>query len=161
MLASIGLASTALRTLGGLLNSPSGQTKPAQRTSLQDFYGMLSGVTPSAPVAPVRQVDRSSGSGTADLLQGLFNDLDVDGSGGISIGEFVGQLGAGGTNEANARLVYGAIDRNGDGQVTQEEMTDGLKRADGKVNAASLQAIQSYLAMQRTIASQRSPGFFA
>jgi hypothetical protein len=65
-----------------------------------------------------------------DLRQQAFNKADVDGSGGLSIAEFQGLEGPGGAkpSEAQAEEAFKAFDGDGDGQLTQRELDDGLQK---------------------------------
>ena len=85
----------------------------------------LSPATFSAVLSAQSDASASSSDKSA-ALQRLFSDLDTDGSGGISKAEFEQQLGAGGTNVANADKVFGKIDADGDGSISLDELTKAL-----------------------------------
>ncbi|MCG6204475.1 EF-hand domain-containing protein [Rhodopseudomonas sp. HC1] len=60
-------------------------------------------------------------------LKDLFAQLDGNGDGAISKGEFESALGAGGTNTANADKVFAKLDTDGDGSVSAKELAAALQ----------------------------------
>ena len=68
-------------------------------------------------------------------LKDLFSQLDSNADGQISKSEFESNLGAGGTNTANADSVFGKLDTNGDGSVSLDELSAALKGKGGHHHA--------------------------
>lgn len=77
------------------------------------------------------QASASSSTSKSGALKNLFSLLDNNGDGQISKSEFESNLGAGGTNIANADSVFGKLDTNGDGSVSLDELSAALKGKGG------------------------------
>lgn len=102
-----------------------GKSGPAVQTGSVLPTQNLSPATFSAALSAQSTASTTSSDKTA-AFQKLFSDLDTDGSGGISKAEFEQQLGAGGTNVANADKVFGKLDKDGDGSISLDELTSAL-----------------------------------
>jgi hypothetical protein len=104
-------------------------TTPGQASGSGGFSPLSPG-TMSALLAAQSQASTAATSAPTDpnaALKDLFSQLDANGDGQISQGEFKKALGAGGTNLAQADQVFGKLDKNGDGSVTLDELSSALK----------------------------------
>lgn len=115
----------------GLTTSSSASQAPGSSSVGQS--GALSPQTLSALIAAQDSSQASSSSATSksDALKDLFSKLDSNGDGQISKSEFESNLGAGGTNTANADSVFGKLDTNSDGSVSLDELSAALKGKGG------------------------------
>lgn len=93
--------------------------------------GALSPDTLNALFAAQSSTQSSGTTSQSDALKDLFGLLDTNGDGQISKSEFESNLGAGGTNIANADSVFGKLDTNGDGSVSLDELSTALKSKGG------------------------------
>ena len=94
-------------------NSAASKLSPATFSALLDAQGQTQTNATGAATA----ADRPA------LLNKLFSALDTNGDGQIAKSEFQDQLGAGGTNLANADSVFGKLDKNGDGSLSIDELS--------------------------------------
>jgi Ca2+-binding EF-hand superfamily protein len=115
------------------LTTPSSSASQASGLSSVGRSGALSPQTLSALIAAQdpSQASASSATSRSDALKDLFSKLDSNGDGQISKSEFESNLGAGGTNTANADSVFGKLDTNGDGSVSLDELSAALKGKGG------------------------------
>lgn len=115
------------------LSTPSTSTSQTPGSSSVGQSGALSPQTLSALIAAQdpSQASASSATNRTDALKDLFSKLDSNGDGQISKSEFESNLGAGGTNTANADSVFGKLDTNGDGSVNLDELSAALKGKGG------------------------------
>jgi EF-hand domain pair len=94
-------------------------------------FSQLSPETMNALLAAQGQASSDSGgpptASRSGALNHLFSTLDADGSGCIDKTEFEEALGAGGTNTANAKDVFGRLDKDGDGSVSLGELVSALR----------------------------------
>ena len=104
---------------------------PASGTGIVGQSGALSPQTLSALFATQDASQSSPTTSQSGALKDLFSKLDSNGDGQISKSEFESNLGAGGTNTANADSVFGKLDTNGDGSVSLDELSAGLKGKGG------------------------------
>ena len=109
---------SATQTSGSASVGQSGALSP------QTLNALLAAQDPS-------QTSSSSSTSRSDALKDLFSKLDSNGDGQISKSEFESNLGAGGTNTANADSVFGKLDTNGDGSVSLDELSTALKGKGG------------------------------
>jgi hypothetical protein len=58
----------------------------------------------------------------ADGTGGLFGQLDGDGNGAISQGEFESAVSSAGVDSSSADALFGKLDANGDGNISQSEL---------------------------------------
>ncbi len=154
-LALAGAASSALDLLSSLTPGKSGSTAKTQTGLTQNTTtsfglatpatstsqtsgsagvgqsGALSPQTLSALFAAQDPSQSSSSTSRSDALKDLFSKLDSNGDGQISKSEFESNLGAGGTNTANADSVFSKLDTNGDGSVSLDELSSALKGKGG------------------------------
>ncbi len=117
---SFGLSGTTARAVSSSCGSCS-QSGSLSPQTLNALFAAQSSSQPSS----------SASTSQSDALKDLFGQLDVNGDGQISKSEFESQLGAGGTNTANADSVFGKLDTNGDGSVSLDELTSALKSKGG------------------------------
>ena len=153
-LALAGAASSALDLLSSLTTGKSSSSTPvktgltqnttspfaltttsssATQTSGSTGIGQSGALSPQTLSALFAAQDPSQTSSTSrsDALKDLFSKLDSNGDGQISKSEFESNLGAGGTNTANADSVFGKLDTNGDGSVSLDELSAALKGKGG------------------------------
>ena len=136
-----GKSSSTAKTKTGLTQnttSPFGLTTPsssASQTSGSAGVGQSGALSPQTLSALIAAQDPSQTSSSATsksgALKDMFNLLDSNGDGQISKSEFESNLGAGGTNTANADSVFGKLDTNGDGSVSLDELSAALKGKGG------------------------------
>jgi hypothetical protein len=135
-----GAASSALDLLSSLISTPSTGKVTTGLTQNTTSFGLTSAATTSSPaltsgtstsgiLAPqtLNALLAAQGSSQSDSLKDLFGLLDTNGDGQISKSEFESDLGAGGTNIANADSVFSKLDTNGDGSVSLDELSSALK----------------------------------
>ncbi len=103
----------------------------AQGSASGGQSGALSPDTLNALFAAQSSTQSSTSTSQSDALKDLFGLLDSNGDGQISKSEFESNLGAGGTNVANADSVFGKLDTNGDGSVSLDELSAALKGKGG------------------------------
>ena len=122
-----GLTQNATTPFGLTTTSSSASQTPGSAGVGQS--GALSPQTLSALLAAQdpSQASASSTTSRTDALKDLFSKLDSNGDGQVSKSEFESNLGAGGTNTANADSVFGKLDTNGDGSVSLDELSSALK----------------------------------
>ncbi len=121
-------AASAFNVSGATTSPAKGSASPASsKLSPTTFNALLEtqGQTQTSAAGAATTADRPS------LLNKLFSALDGNGDGQIGKSEFQQQLGAGGTNTANADRVFGKLDTNGDGSLSIDELSAVL-RADKK-----------------------------
>jgi len=125
-----GLTQNSTTSFG--LTTPSSASQAPGSSSVGQS-GALSPQTLSALIAAQDPSQASSSSATSKsgALKDMFNLLDSNGDGQISKSEFESNLGAGGTNTANADSVFGKLDANGDGSVSLDELSAALKGKGG------------------------------
>jgi hypothetical protein len=150
MFFALGAASSAIDALKALTSSKSSSapsTGVSQNAS-SPFDLLSSGATPVAgantgagrgcsqispeTMSALLDAQSQSASATASksrsgALKDLFAQIDGDGDGKITKGEFEEALGAGGTNLAQADSVFGKLDSDGDGSVSLKELASALK----------------------------------
>ena len=113
------------------LTTPSASTSQSSGSAGVGQSGALSPQTLSALFAAQDPSQSTSSTSRSDALKDLFSKLDSNGDGQISKSEFESNLGAGGTNIANADSVFGKLDTNGDGSVSFDELSAALKGKGG------------------------------
>uniref|UniRef100_E6VIE0 EF-Hand, Calmodulin n=1 Tax=Rhodopseudomonas palustris (strain DX-1) TaxID=652103 RepID=E6VIE0_RHOPX len=149
-LGALGALSGLLNTLSASTSKSSKQTtgftnpfeSSSGSTGTSSFPGLPTGngSLPSSGLSPQTMqalLDAQSAQSTGNssstasksrdaALKDLFKQIDGNGDGAISKGEFEDALGAGGTNIANADKVFSKLDSDGDGSVTAEELASAL-----------------------------------
>ena len=110
-------AGSALNAPGTIASTVKGSASTSAKLSPATFNALLEaqGQTQTSATGPA--ADRPG------LLNKLFSALDSNGDGQIAKSEFQDQLGAGGTNLANADSVFGKLDKNGDGSLSIDELS--------------------------------------
>jgi hypothetical protein len=151
VLAALGAASSALDALQTLTSPKSSSPKATgfgqapnpfdlsggaaasgnpDPSSTSGGFSRLSPSTMNALLAAQSQsttTTTSTPTSPSSALQDLFSQLDTNGDGQISKGEFESALGAGGTNVAQADDVFSKLDKNGDHSVSLDELSSALK----------------------------------
>ncbi|MCX7307658.1 MAG: EF-hand domain-containing protein [Afipia sp.] len=127
--AQTGLTQNTTTSFG--LSTPATSTSQTSGSAGVAQSGALSPQTLSALFAAQDPSQSSSSTSRSDALKDLFSKLDSNGDGQISKSEFESNLGAGGTNTANADSVFGKLDTNGDGSVSLDELSAALKGKGG------------------------------
>lgn len=99
---------------------------------------------------------RASGKGSfAQQFQAqIAKTTDADGDGKISKGELAKQVTAGGGSDTQATALFKALDKNGDGTVTVDEMKDGIPVPNTAVAQQIMQMIQVH---RDAVASGQDP----
>lgn len=151
MFMALGAISTAIDALQSIASSSSSSTSSAGQSqgSASPFSLPGDGPASGAPagaagfngtsrISPqtMSQLLAAQGQSSAatqvsldpsQALQNLFSQIDSNGDGQITKGEFENALGAGGTNVAAADHVFNQLDTNGDGTVSLGELKSALQ----------------------------------
>jgi hypothetical protein len=141
-------ASSAMDMLSSLLSPKTSSTKPTATPTTFDvpqstgstpttgiptqggalspstFNALLAAQDPSQSSSASTSSSTSSSTSPSASMQDLFSLLDTNGDGSISKSEFESELGAGGTNLANADSVFSQLDSNG---VSLDELASALQ----------------------------------
>ncbi len=116
--AAFGLSGTTASAASS--SSPCGTCGQSGALSPRTLNALLAAQDSSQASAP-------ASTSQSNALKNLFAKLDSNGDGQIGKSEFESNLGAGGTNTANAASVFGRLDTNGDGSVGIDELSAALK----------------------------------
>jgi len=122
--------SNPFESTGSSSNSPFSSSSTSSSGSFPSS-GLSPEVMQALLAAQSSSTDASNGTTTASksrdaALKDLFSQLDGDGNGAISKGEFEDALGAGGSNVDNADKVFAKLDTDGDGSVSAKELAAAL-----------------------------------